>query len=198
MIRLVTADPATVREHASGLRSLLQATVGQGAPLGFLHPLSDGDASEYWEEIRASLGRGERILLIALDDRRVVGSAQLELATKQNGRHRAEVQKVSVLPDDRNRGVGKMLMDGIEAEARRSGRTMLILDTREGGYAERFYEKLGWIRVGRIPGYFYDENRTMQTTVIFYKALDEHTVQAADRFNNRVDDYVKGRPGYPP
>ena len=198
MIRLITADPTLVRTHISELMALLQATVGQGAPLGFLHPLSDNDARAYWEQVEASLGRGERVLLVALDDGRVVGSAQLELASKQNAQHRAEVQKVSVLPDYRNRGVGKMLMDGIEDAARHARRSMLILDTREGAYAERFYEKLGWIRVGRIPGYFYDENRTMQTTVIFYKAIDEHTVATADRFTNRVDDYVKGRPGYPP
>jgi len=198
MIRLVTADPTLVRTQMPGLMALLQATVGQGAPLGFLHPLSDDDARGYWEEVQASLGQGERVVLVALDDRRVVGSAQLEFASKQNARHRAEVQKVSVLPDYRNRGVGKMLMDGIEQEARRAGRSMLILDTREGAYAERFYEKLGWVRVGRIPGYFYDENRTMQTTVIFYKAIDEHTIPTANRFTNRVDDYVRGRPGYPP
>src|SRR5262245_39227062 len=108
MIRLVTADPTLVRTELPGLMALLQATVGQGAPLGFLHPLSDDDARAYWEGVQASLGEGERIVLLALDDRLVVGSAQLELASKQNAQHRAEVQKVSVLPDYRNRGVGKM------------------------------------------------------------------------------------------
>jgi GNAT superfamily N-acetyltransferase len=172
MIRLVNADPASVKSHREGLVALLQATVGGGAPLGFLHPLSEADARAYWDEVAESVDHGERIVLIALDEGRVAGSAQLEFASKQNALHRAEVQKLTVLPDCRNRGLGRMLMDAIEAEARRAGRTLLILDTREGGDAERFYEKLGWVRSGRIPGYFYDETGTFQTTVLFRKVID--------------------------
>jgi len=171
MIRLVTADPATILAHRDGLVSLLQATVGGGAPLGFLHPLSESDALTYWDDVAASVTDGERLVLLAQDGDRVVGTAQLEFALKQNARHRGEVQKVTVLPEYRNRGVGRMLMDAVEAEAKRAGRTLLILDTREGGYAEAFYERLGWLRVGRIPGYFYDETGAMQTTVIFRKVI---------------------------
>jgi ribosomal protein S18 acetylase RimI-like enzyme/SAM-dependent methyltransferase len=199
MIRLVTADPAFALGHRDGLVALLRATVGNGAPLGFLHPLSESDAREYWDGVIASLHGGKRVVVVALDDDHVVGSAQIELASKQNAGHRAEVQKVSVLADYRNRGVGRMLMEEIESEARRLGRTLLLLDTREGGYAERFYESLGWTRAGRIPGYFYDETGTLHATIIFHKTIAEGTaVPSSQRFTNRVDDYVRGRPGYPP
>jgi GNAT superfamily N-acetyltransferase len=102
----------------------------------------------------------------------VVGAVQLELASKQNARHRAEVQKLAVLPAYRGRGVGRMLMAAIESEALRAGLTLLVLDTREGGMGEPFIERLGWIRSGRIPAYVRDKDGTPHATILFHKELD--------------------------
>ena len=43
--------------------------------------------------------------------------------------------------------------DPATAEARRAGRTLLVLDAVSGGDAARQYESLGWVRVRDIPGY---------------------------------------------
>jgi ribosomal protein S18 acetylase RimI-like enzyme len=171
--RLMVATPDDARAYRAGLMDLLRATVGDGAPLGFLHPLSEDDARVYWDDVFASLARGERVLVVALDRARVVGAVQLELAAKQNAGHRAEVQKLTVLPDYRGHGTGRLLMERIEAEARRAGRTLLVLDTREGGYAEQFYERLGWHRSGRIPGYVRDERGMPHATIVFHKSFDD-------------------------
>lgn len=169
--RIAVATPDLAREHRAGLIALLQATVREGAPLGFLHPVSESDAGDYWDRTLASLARGERLLILALEDRAVVGAVQLELADKQNARHRAEVQKLAVLPSHRGARIGKALMSAVEDEARRLNRTLLILDTREGGFAERFYERLGWQRSGRIPDFMRDERGRPHAAIIFHKQL---------------------------
>jgi acetyltransferase len=112
------------------------------------------------------------VLVLAVDEGLLVGTVQLEFASKQNARHRAEVQKLAVLPEHRGRGVGHALMAAVEAEAVRAGRTLLVLDTREGGMGEAFCERLGWIRSGRIPGYVRDRNGTPHATLLFHKELD--------------------------
>ena len=80
------------------LVALLQDAVNAGASIGFLPPLSDEAATAYWLKIFDELANGNRILLVALamDGEQVAGSVQLEFATKNNSRHRAEVQKLIV------------------------------------------------------------------------------------------------------
>ena len=56
-------------------------------------------------------------------------------------------------------------------EARAEGKTLLVLDTVTGDDAERLYERLGWTKVGVIPGYaLYPDGRPCDTTV-FWKSL---------------------------
>ena len=169
--RLTAASAFDIRAHRTGLIALLQATVVGGAPLGFLHPVSDADADAYWDRVAASVDRRERIVIVAFEGDRLVGAVQVELAANQNARHRASVQKLAVVPELRGRGIGRALMRSAEDEARRAGRTLLVLDTREGGYAERFYEDLGWIRSGRIPDFMRDEAGHPHAAIVFHKNL---------------------------
>ncbi len=60
-----------------------------------------------------------------------------------------------------------------EEAARRAGFTLLPLDAKSGGTAERLYRRLGWIVAGTIPRYALDtDGRTPHDTVIFYKEID--------------------------
>jgi GNAT superfamily N-acetyltransferase len=169
--RLTAATAGDIRDHRAGLAVLLQATVVNGAPLGFLHPVSDTDADAYWERVAASIDRRERVVVLAFAGENLAGAVQLELAANQNARHRASVQKLAVLPELRGRGIGRALMRSVEDEARRAGRTLLVLDTREGGYAEKFYEDLGWVRSGRIPDFMRDEAGHPHAAIVFHKNL---------------------------
>ena len=45
------------------------------------------------------------VLLIAEEESRVVGTGQLDLAMRANGRNRAEVCKVLVLPSEQGKGI---------------------------------------------------------------------------------------------
>ncbi len=164
--------PPAVRAAEPALIALLRDAVGSGASLGFLPPLARTTAEAYWRTVAADVEEGSRVLLAArAADGAVVGSAQLELAMRENGRHRAEVAKVMVLGAARRQGLGRALMQACEEHARRLGRTTLVLDTRAGDPSERLYASVGWQRVGEIPRYAQSAGGALHATAFYYKLL---------------------------
>lgn len=154
------------------LVALLQDSVNSGSSLGFLPPLSNETAEEYWHEIFSEVGQGRRILLVSREaGGEVTGSVQLALATKQNAQHRAEVQKLFVHTRVRGRGIAQRLMSAIEEAARTAGRTLLVLDTEEGCTAEKLYARYGYTRAGIIPQYAVSADGSLINTVVFYRLL---------------------------
>jgi ribosomal protein S18 acetylase RimI-like enzyme len=158
--------------EAGSARALLQDAVDSGASVGFLPPLSGEDASDYWHSVLRDLDAAHRLLLGAMDRARLVGSVQLELAWKPNAVHRAEVQRLLVLRSARRRGIGERLMRQLEELARQRGRTLLVLDTRQGDPSELLYQKIGYTRVGVIPGYARSSNGSLDTTAVYFRQLD--------------------------
>lgn len=160
----------------SELVTLVQDAVTSGASVGFLPPLSEEVAREYWISVLEDIAQQKRVLLIARHHAQVVGAVQLELATKSNARHRAEVQKLFVLQQERRRGIGQLLMEAIEPIARERGRSLLVLDTRLGDHAERLYRKLRYVEVGIIPSYAQNATGTLEATIILYKLLETQDI----------------------
>jgi ribosomal protein S18 acetylase RimI-like enzyme len=112
------------------------------------------------------------ILLIAEQEGRVVGTVQLQPAESANGAHRGEVAKLLVHPSSRRQGTGRALMMALEDEARAAGKTLLVLDTREGDPSNDLYRALGYREAGRIPGWAIDAAGTLSATVFWYKPLE--------------------------
>ena len=67
------------------------------------------------------------------------------------------VLTLDVVPEARRRGLGAALMKVLHEELARRGaqRILLEVDVENAG-ARRFYEKLGYVRGERIPGYYGD------------------------------------------
>ena len=167
-IELLTSR--TAHEKLADLIELLQDAVDSGASVGFLPPLSH-DASDYWRSVFADLDAGHRLLLGATVGSRLVGSVQLELARKPNASHRAEVQRLLVLRSVRRQGIGEQLMRQLHELARQHGRTLLVLDTREGDPSELLYRKLGYTRAGVIPGYARSADGALDATSFYYAVV---------------------------
>lgn len=121
-----------------GLRSLLIDAVQHGASVGFLAPLSAQAAARYWEQVLWSLC-ANLYLWIAEAEGVFVGSVQLLACEQENGRHRAEIQKLLVLQSQRGHGIASQFMHEAEAFARSRDRTLLVLDTQVGSPAESIY-----------------------------------------------------------
>jgi len=165
-IELLTSP--TAHEKLGDLIELLQDAVDSGASVGFLPPLSHDTASDYWRSVFADLDAGHRLLLGAMDGSRLVGSVQLELALKPNASHRAEVQRLLVFRSARRQGIGEGLMRQLHELARQHGRTLLVLDTREGEPSELLYQKLGYTRAGVIPDYARSADGALDATAFYY------------------------------
>ncbi len=145
-----------------------------GASVGFLAPLSPARAASFWRGVFEGVARGERIVLVAVDDAdRIVGTVQLVLDLPDNQPHRADVAKMQVHQRARRRGLGAALLAAIEREARAAGRTVLVLDTVTGSPAERLYARCGWQRVGVIPGYAQWPDGRLCDSTFFHKQLSE-------------------------
>ena len=61
-------------------------------------------------------------------------------------------------------------MERAEHDALAAGKTLLVLDTADAA-AERLYERLGWMRVGIVPGYALYPDGTPCDTTFFWKAV---------------------------
>lgn len=167
----------------ASLCALLEDAVEGGASIGFLWPMADDEAEAYWRSVIAPVTEGSRVLLVARDDTgAIVGSGQLDLAMKANGRHRAEVVRLVVLRSSRRQGIGLALMQALEEEARRLGRTTLHLDTNDGDPAERLYQALGWTLVGGIPEYSAAAtDGVLRKNAIYYKLLGAQSAVGSER-----------------
>lgn len=164
--------PDQVEASLADLVLLLTDSVESGASVGFLPPVTESQAVEYWRDVIASLRAGNRALLVAIeDDDTLAGAVQVDFASKANALHRAEVQKLMVRTDQRGHGLGRALMDAVEDVARESGRSLLVLDTRQGDIAEQLYLSLGYTLAGVIPGYARSANGELHSTSLFYKQL---------------------------
>jgi ribosomal protein S18 acetylase RimI-like enzyme len=176
----------TAREEIAALSALLEDAVASGASIGFLPPLAPTEARDYWVGVAEAVGDGLVILLAARDAAgTIVGSAQVALERRPNGRHRAEVAKVMVHTRVRRQGIGRALMRAAEAEARRRGRTTLFLDTRRGDPAERLYRSVGWRYAGSIPRYARSASGALDGNAIYYKLLDGRPAAPARRGRRR-------------
>ena len=171
--RLVIAplDLNRSEELLNALDALLRDAVESGASVGFLPPLSVEEARAFWQETLDEVAAGTRLALGAWLDEQLAGTVHLALAMKQNGRHRAEVQKLLVHTTARRQGVAQQLLDAIERAALESGRTLLVLDTEQGSDAERLYRRVGYTEAGVIPRFAATTAGPLTATVIFYKEL---------------------------
>jgi ribosomal protein S18 acetylase RimI-like enzyme len=164
--RIDQADPAELE----GLSDLLIDCVEGGASVSFMQPMTREKAARFWSGVSQSAARGERVLLVAQEEGRVLGTVQVILDQPENQPHRADVAKMLVLRAARKRGLGEALMRAAEAAARESGKTLLVLDTASDD-AKRLYERCGWQRVGTIPDYALLPQGGYCDTVYYYKSL---------------------------
>jgi GNAT superfamily N-acetyltransferase len=164
--RLVDASDAELGQ----LADVLIDCVDGGASVSFMAPLSRERALAFWRSVAAASAGGARALLVAEDDTGIVGTVQLVLEQPENQPHRADLAKMLVHRRARRRGLGAALLGEAERVAVQAGRSLLVLDTASDD-AERLYERHGWVRCGRVPGYALWPGGGRCDTVFFYREL---------------------------
>ena len=157
--------------QVQALADLLIDCVEGGASVSFMLPITRERALAFWRKVADGVARGERVLLVAEDGVGLLGTVQLVLDQPENQPHRAEVSKMLVFRRARRRGIGALLMRAAEDEARTHRKTLLVLDT-SSAEAERLYARMGWHRVGAIPGFALLPGGEPCGTTFFYLALE--------------------------
>ncbi|HEX5045487.1 MAG TPA: GNAT family N-acetyltransferase [Gammaproteobacteria bacterium] len=115
-----------------------------------------------WDERRIGycLKNRECVVLAARDRRRVVGFAIMEFYDEH-----AHLSLLAVLPGHQRQGIGKQLVDWLEASARTAGIFVVRLELRAGNDdARRFYERLGYVEAGRRPAYYAGREDALRMT----------------------------------
>ena len=166
-IKALNASPAI----QATLSEILVETVANGGSVSFMHPLATAAADAFWQESLAAAAQGERIVLGAFDDDRLVGTVTLLLDCPPNQPHRAEIAKMMTRMSHRGRGVAKALMGAAERMAVERGRSLLVLDTATDGGASGLYERLGFNLTGVIPDYALKPHGGLTGTLIYWKRV---------------------------
>jgi L-amino acid N-acyltransferase YncA len=159
-------------EQIEELADVLIDCVEGGASVSFMLPLSRDRALAFWGRVARGVAAGERALLVAEDTHGICGTVQLVLDLPENQPHRADLAKMLVSHRARRQGLGAALMRAAESLARACGKTLLVLDAVTGGDAARLYQRLGWVRVGDIPGYALMPRGEICSTTFFYRNLE--------------------------
>ena len=167
-IRVLHADEA--RAQVGALADVLLDCVEGGASVSFMAGFSQADSVAFFEMVAAGVARGERILVAAFEESRVVGTVQVLLAMPPNQPHRGVIAKLLGVRRARGRGVGRRLLERAEIAAREAGKSLLVLDTADG-HAEKLYASLGWTRLGVVPDFALLPDGRFCDTTFFYKQL---------------------------
>ncbi|MDQ3163383.1 MAG: GNAT family N-acetyltransferase [Actinomycetota bacterium] len=170
-IEIRRLDATEARAQLDALARVLHDCVAGGASVGYLAPFSQAQARGAFEVFAGEVEQRRRLLLGAFANTELVGTVQVVLATPPNQPHRAEIARLLVHRSARRRGIAQLLMERAEAEARAEGKTLLVLDAVTGDNAERLYGRLGWTKVGVIPGYALFPDGRLCDTTIFWKSL---------------------------
>ena len=167
--RVDTLDERVIGELADVTKDCVDA----GASIGFMQPFTRDRAVAFWRKIAAAVAAGERVVLIAEDDRGVCGTVQLIFDLPDNQPHRADLAKMQVHRRARRHGLGAALLRAAEETARSCGKTLLVLDAVTDGDAARLYARHGWVRVGDIPKYALYPHGGYCSTTYFYRDLGD-------------------------
>jgi [ribosomal protein S18]-alanine N-acetyltransferase len=102
------------------------------------------------ERISWYLRHAESVVLTARSDRTLAGFAIMRF-----GDDVAHLNLLAVDPDHRRRGIARRLVTWLEESALTAGTFFIGLELRaQNAAAQDFYRALGYVEVGRVPGYY--------------------------------------------
>ena len=153
-------------------------------PLG-VEPMQSQDLDEVLAIERASFSMpwSRGAFLYELEENRVARCYVVRDATRVVGyiclwevADEMHVTNIAVHPEARRRGIGRLLLTSILAEARRQGTRIVLLEVRPSNIEARgLYESFGFRVVGRRRGYYYDtgEDALVMEVAVTRDAEDE-------------------------
>jgi ribosomal-protein-alanine acetyltransferase len=115
-----------------------------------------------WDEARVAqcLRNRDCVVLAARDRRRLVGFAIMEFYDEH-----AHLSLLAIQPGHQRQGIGRQLLEWLEASARTAGIFVVRLEVRTSNHAARiFYERLGYREAGVKAAYYGGREDALQMT----------------------------------
>ncbi|MFI1192433.1 GNAT family N-acetyltransferase [Micromonospora sp. NPDC020750] len=145
-------DPELTPELREQIVRLWVDVTNAGGAVGFVAPVTAADVRPVAEAAFADLADGPDRLLVGYDGARAVAVLIFADNRFHLKAHWCTLKRVMVHPDTQGRGHGLALMREAERLGRSLGREALHITVRGGLGLERFYARLGYREVGRLPG----------------------------------------------
>ena len=123
-----------------------------GGAVGFVPPVTEADVVPLLDKLLEGVHSGRDVLALLEADGALAGFASVVGSLSPLRRHWGTVLRVQVHPSRQGQGLGRVLMDGVHRIARDRGWEFLHLTARGGTGIDRFYRRLGYTEVGRVPG----------------------------------------------
>jgi ribosomal protein S18 acetylase RimI-like enzyme len=111
------------------------------------HPLSDEGVAGLLQMLTSDFAEGV-VLLLEIDG---TGAGYGVLSFSygyEHGGPETFVEDIYVVPEWRGRGLGQMLLNALENEARAAGLRAIHLEVMPGNRAENWYRRQGWLSRG--------------------------------------------------
>lgn len=151
------------------LSAILIDCVAEGTGVVFLPPLTPDTARDFWRETARGVAAGRNLLLAGWVRGVLAGTVTLVFASAQTQVHRADVTALLVVPGAGGTDLAGRLLSSVQVEARRAGRSLLLLEARASDPAERLCRSGGWGEVGMIPGHSLRPDGTFEDAYVFWK-----------------------------
>ncbi|MFG3421357.1 GNAT family N-acetyltransferase [Micromonospora sp. NPDC049460] len=145
-------DPELTPELREAIVALWVDVTNAGGAVGFVPPVTAADVRRTADPTFTGIAEGpDRLLLGYAGDRLV--AALIFCDNRFNLKaHWCVLKRVMVHPDTQGHGYGLTLMREAERLGRELGREALHVTVRDGLGLDRFYRRLGYREVGRLPG----------------------------------------------
>jgi ribosomal-protein-alanine N-acetyltransferase len=146
----------TILAHVADLRTNIRLGIARPDEARLIAALSrqtiERGLPPTWSESRVlnCMRNRECVVLVARDRRRLVGFAVMEFYDEH-----AQLSLLAVQPGYRRQGIGRHMLEWLEASARTAGIFSVRLELRAANDAARkFYERLGYVQTGHKKAYY--------------------------------------------
>lgn len=171
MTNLIYKKLTSIQPYHQQLSTLLQNCVQNVVSLGFLATEPTSNIERYWQDVEHHIQNEKTNLWVACVGSEIIGTVQLVRATKMNALHRAEIEKLMVHPEFRQKGIALALLEQAEQHAKQLNLKLIVLDTRTVDVSEQLYLKCGFQQAGHIPDFAMNNDGSLDSTTLFYKQL---------------------------
>jgi ribosomal protein S18 acetylase RimI-like enzyme len=134
------------------IHTVVHDVVAAGGAVGYHEPPTHERISAWLDTVLKQVREGDAAFAVALVDGVVRAVGLWRRGSTAVFQHRAEVQQIMAHPSARGLGLGKLVMEGLIADAREQAVEILSLGVRGNNHgAIELYEALGFRECGRMP-----------------------------------------------